>query len=70
MVRPERVHALDDRVGLDEEAGVDPLVDLLRHAVRHLDPTVDVQLHYAWKDENMRARMFPGTLLEIRELGR
>ena len=28
MVGPEGVHALDDGVRLDEEVGVDPLVDL------------------------------------------
>ena len=59
MVGPEGVHALDDGVGLDEEVGVDPLVDLLRHAVRHLDPPVDVQLHYAWKKDVEKVRGLP-----------
>ena len=33
VVGPKGVHALDDGVGFDKEVGVDPLVDLLRHAV-------------------------------------
>ena len=79
MVRPQGVHALDDGVRLDEEVGVDPLVDLellqgchisnkstsrqlirnpdlLRHAVRHLDVPVDVQLDYACRQEKMSKR--------------